>query len=297
MGDYALKVALPIVKQTGARLHLVYVEDMPDDPPVAEQAREYVTSVETSVSRSLPPKVVTSALLSDMIDGVTFPFPPRATVAEILGRYANENAIDLIVMTTHGRGGLSRAWLGSVADSLIRHAHVPVLLHPSSSGPPGPFLFQRILIPLDGSERAECVIAPAVALGRLHHGRITLLSAVAFFSLPPGVHPAAFIMAQAEVMAKDRQEAESYLNAQAEKLAGAGVTVSVEVIEALDVAGAIVRFAHENGHDSIAIGTRGIGGGKRLMLGSVADKIIRTIQLPVLVQNPASDSNEATPTR
>jgi nucleotide-binding universal stress UspA family protein len=292
IGDDALELALPIVKQTGARLHLVYVQEMPQNPKMAEQDRDYMASVEKRVAERLPPKAVTSALLSDRIDRVTFAFPPRGTVAEILGRYADENAIDLIVMTTHGRGGFSRAWLGSVADSLIRHAHVPVLLHPSSGGPPGPFQFQRILIPLDGSERAEGVIAAAVALGRLHHARITLLSVVAFFSLPPGVHPAAFITAQAEVMARDRQEAESYLNALADRLGGAGVSVSVEVIEALDVAGAIVRFAHEHGHDAIAIGTRGIGGGKRLMLGSVADKIIRTVQLPVLVLNPASDSRD-----
>src|SRR5687768_13905901 len=88
IGDDALELALPVVKQTGARLHLVYVQDMPQNPKLAELDRDYMASLEKRVSERLPPKAVTSALLSDQIDGVTFAFPPRGTVAEILGRYA-----------------------------------------------------------------------------------------------------------------------------------------------------------------------------------------------------------------
>ena len=81
-------------------------------------------------------------------------------------------------MTTHGRGPLTRFWLGSVADELVRRASVPLLLVRPHEGVPDlaqePIL-QHLLIPLDGSELAEQVLEPAVALGTLMAADYSLL--------------------------------------------------------------------------------------------------------------------------
>jgi nucleotide-binding universal stress UspA family protein len=94
---------------------------------------------------------------------------------------------DLVVMATHGRGGLARAWLGSVADQLVRHATGPLLLmrpteaeHEDGSvdteAPP----FRHVLAATDGSEAASAAVDQAVALARLFDARLTLLRVVAF---------------------------------------------------------------------------------------------------------------------
>jgi hypothetical protein len=87
-------------------------------------------------------------------------------VARTLSEYADDNAVDLIVMTTRGRQGFSRWLMGSVADQLLRHVRVPVLLlHPREH--PLPIQFRRILVAMDG-DIEEPVATSAVALGWLY---------------------------------------------------------------------------------------------------------------------------------
>jgi hypothetical protein len=80
------------------------------------------------------------------------------SIAPAIAQYAAEVGIDLITMTTHGRGGISRAWVGSVADSLVRCGAVPMLLiRPKDQdidwSPRGDS--RHVLIPVDGSELSE----------------------------------------------------------------------------------------------------------------------------------------------
>ena len=95
---------------------------------------------------------------------------------------AREIDADLIVMTSHGRTGLSRMWLGSVADGLIRHSRVPVLLlRPIDAAAPRPFahgLYKHILVPFDGSAASEEVLPAALALAKCGSARISLLRVV-----------------------------------------------------------------------------------------------------------------------
>jgi nucleotide-binding universal stress UspA family protein len=92
-------------------------------------------------------------------------------VAEAIAAYAETHRVDLVVMTTHGRGLLSRAWLGSVADRLVRQLPMPMLLvRPHETDPAditNPPSINHVLIPLDGSELSECIVPHALALGRL----------------------------------------------------------------------------------------------------------------------------------
>ena len=76
--------------------------------------------------------------------------------------------MDLVALTTHGRGPLGRFWLGSVADTLVRHLHVPTLLIRPREGvsPAADPVPKRILVPLDGSPRAEQILGPTAELAR-----------------------------------------------------------------------------------------------------------------------------------
>jgi len=104
--------------------------------------------------------------------------------ADELSTHATAIGADLVVMTTHGYGSLSRMWVGSVADTLLRRLPMPILL----TRPHDEALdlleevhdqaFEHVLIPLDGSALAEEILEPALALGAAMGARYTLLQAI-----------------------------------------------------------------------------------------------------------------------
>ncbi|MGH7617519.1 MAG: universal stress protein [Gemmatimonadaceae bacterium] len=207
---------------------------------------------------------------------------PAHTIADT----AAMTEADLIVMTTHGRTGLSRAWLGSVADAVMRSTNVPVLmLRPDDShGAEPPHGFARVLLPLDGSSGAERVLGDAVALaGR---GATYVLTRV--------VHPIPLIlpgaggygmtsMTDADATNRAVAAAKDYLATVAGQLRERGVTHVNEHVEIGDhTAPMLIELAKAERVDLIAIAARGRGAA-RLLLGSVADKLLRGTSLPLLV--------------
>ena len=99
-------------------------------------------------------------------------------VASALAAHARASHAQLVVLTTHGRGGFERAWLGSVADEMSRVSPVPILLvRPEPAKAPG--RFRRILVPLDGSPLAEAILDHAIRIARLEpEAEIVLLDVV-----------------------------------------------------------------------------------------------------------------------
>ena len=214
-------------------------------------------------------------------------------VADILTHYVRDSQTDLVVMSTHGRGPLHRAWLGSVADHLIRNLEVPVLLvrpRERVSAPAGPPGIGRIMVPLDGSPLAEAALAPAAALARLLGAEVTLLQVV-----PPliaGTAPLGprLIGYHEEIIALRRIEAHDYLQGLAEGMEQEGVHAAAAAVLGPGVAETILNVARGDRIDLLAVATRGQGGIRRLTLGSVADKLVRAAEVPVLVIRPTKVS-------
>ena len=190
---------------------------------------------------------------------------------------------DLVVMTTHGRGGLDRLWLGSVADRLLRRLTVPILLlHPDEA--PQPTEFHHLLIALDG-EIEEPVLAAVerlrsdgaslrCTLTRVVEPALPILSGLAArpVHLPPDWN------------ARREADARKYLARLADRLGGRGWdVVSWQVLVGRGVAGQVLELARAIRPDAIVVGTHGARGLERLLLGSVADKIVRGSRVPVLV--------------
>ena len=102
-------------------------------------------------------------------------------VPDALHAYAKRNKVDLIVMSSHGRGGIARLSLGSVTDSLIRRTTIPVLVvkpHPSYLDTQACVAFKRVIVPLDGSSVAERILPEVVALAEVEESELTLLRVV-----------------------------------------------------------------------------------------------------------------------
>jgi nucleotide-binding universal stress UspA family protein len=212
-----------------------------------------------------------------MLDG-----PP----AHALRDYVRDVGVDLVVMTTHGRGGIQRAWLGSVADQLVRSLEIPLLLIRPKEGAAAAARVEEILVPLDGSRRAEAALPAALSIASLLGARLALVQAVppiVIVTDPPMPFPRGF---DDELMALRRREAQDYLDGIAEQVTGLGVPASGAAVLGGTAFDTIQAAAHAPATGMVALATHGRSGLRRLVLGSVADKLVRAGELPVLVTRP-----------
>jgi nucleotide-binding universal stress UspA family protein len=206
-------------------------------------------------------------------------------VVPSLEREVRDEAMDLVVMTTHGRAGLERAWLGSVADSLLRHLAVPVLIiRPSEESPrPRRVESRHVVIGLDGSARAERAIEPALALVKEQDARVTLLRVVA----PPSAVTSPYLPHAARISHEEMQErqeqATTYLTDIRERLGQRVERIETVALLEYHAARAILGYVADNEVDLIALSTHGRGSVSRLLMGSVTDKVVRASAVPVLV--------------
>jgi nucleotide-binding universal stress UspA family protein len=285
--EQALPWAIAIAQKARARLRLALVHQVPYPPPLDEASgrlyaqvelmlrksqREYLRGVAARVKGEHSIQVATA-----MLDG-----PP----AHALRDYVRDVGVDLVVMTTHGRGGIQRAWLGSVADQLVRSLEIPLLLIRPKEGAAAAARVEEILVPLDGSRRAEAALPAALSIASLLGARLALVQAVppiVIVTDPPMPFPRGF---DDELMALRRREAQDYLDGIAEQVTGLGVPASGAAVLGGSAFDTIQAAAHAPATGMVALATHGRSGLRRLVLGSVADKLVRAGELPVLVTRP-----------
>lgn len=212
-----------------------------------------------------------------------------ATPAEGICREAERTGATLLAMTTHGRTGLLRTVRGSVADGVLRHATLPVLLWRPGDPPPAPPTSpEHILATLDGSTWAETVLPVAAAIADAVGARLTLLRVVANVSavapapvatiggvpfagldyVPPVLDP------HATRRAVDR--AHGYLVHVADRIHAdhPRLVVGTHALADDDAARTILRMLPEVHADVVAMSTHGRGT-SRLIVGSTVDRVLR----------------------
>ena len=246
----------------------------------AEGAHQYLRQISESVKGTTQRAVHAEFARARTIRS---PFAETRRVVEALRELANRLPADLVVMTTHGRGGVSRVWLGSVADALIREVNAPVLLVRLGAEPRHPTQpVRHVLIPLDGSELAEGIIPLAAALAARAGARVTLLRVLVAQRTVAHLAPVSQI--DQEHLGRLEAEANRYLTSTRRRLADMLPGTETCIIVDEKPAFAILHWAAENGVDLIAMATHGLSGFNRLMLGSIADKVVRGATVPVLLQ-------------
>jgi nucleotide-binding universal stress UspA family protein len=281
----ALQVAAGLARRSGARLVLVGAVPRADParfahPEALRLARECAAAEATLAAAAGGLRRAGIAAETDLVTGGA----PAAILAAAEARDAR-----LLVLSTHGRGGLERWLYGSVADAVLRRAAVPVLLVPPGAGgggwhggawpPPGA---DRVVVPLDGSALAEEALGPAGAVAGLLGGRLLLLRVV------PARRPDAGTGSAEGRAAADA--ARAYLR----DVAGRGRAADSAVPEPeISVVGgyppaAIAAAAHTAGAALIAMTTHGRGGLARLLLGSVATETLQLADVPLLLVRPAA---------
>jgi nucleotide-binding universal stress UspA family protein len=283
-------VAWHIARRSGAALRLIHVH-VPSEPGEIQAEPTISVGADVPASGQERKSDYLNGLRERLVSTAAPPITYTTTaedgpIAHTLARAAVEGNADLIVMTTHGRGGLARLWLGSVADDLIRSSPVPILalrLDEASLDFDQPQMFKQILIPLDGSTLAEGILEYILALGTLMQAEYILLQIVQPFTLPVGARFPAPTGRDAAVTLRRQRAAQAYLTRLARKLRATGARVRTRVRIAEGPAPAILAYARRHDVDLIAMSTHGHGGLRRLVLGSVADKVLRGANVPILL--------------
>lgn len=249
-------------------------------------ARDYLAAVCQGIATVAPDLAVSVNLL----DGT-----PAATLAA----HAHDTGAAALVLTTHGRGGASRLWLGSVADALLRQCNVPVLIVRSPDREQGGLdtpapaaqaiaialaahrpALSRVMVTFDGTCAAADVLEPARALlGNTTH---YVLARVAS-PLHPMLRRIATASEYERDLAEQEHRAATYLAEYATTLRAVGVACELRVPVGMDAAALIVEHATQCGVGLIALATHARGPLARSLLGSVADKVVRSSPIPVLL--------------
>jgi nucleotide-binding universal stress UspA family protein len=295
--ERALPLALALGRRLNAEVELVHVHEyLPDeegregrepDPghALVEQRGRFSRLAERLAARSRVS--VSSTVLA-------------GRAADAIPRWLEDGHSKLVIMATHGRSRMGRLLMGSVADAVIRHVHAPVLVvraghigtaDPLAAAP----IFRRVIVPLDGSELAEAVVAHALAVG---DDAGTEYSLVTIVTTPP-------VMRQAfrPTMAPRRQEAleravadaRRYAEHIADEMRRCGSHVRTRVIVHENPASAILALAGAERPDLIALSTHGRGAVRRAWFGSVADEILRRARVPLLLLRPPASALRGEP--
>jgi nucleotide-binding universal stress UspA family protein len=284
-GEHAIPVALGIAERAGAEVTLVHIH-----APL---------QFESHANRLYPDGVVDEWLLRERRDCLNGLLRRTASstsvrvramlvdgpeIAESLCRAAALARADLVVMATHGRGPLGRLWFGSVADAMMQRLPTPVLFVRGSDAPATltkASAFRHVLIPLDGSKRAEEVVPTALALGQLSDALHTLIRIVPL-EVDCSLHYAP--LARPLPQPKREAEASKYIGDVMSRLQMDPARVRARtVFDDRPMAEAILQYARRREADLIALATRGRGSLSRLFQQSVVDRVVRNATVPILV--------------
>jgi len=285
-GAESLDPVRPLVRDLGCELTILHVHHVQEAPPELEGLTQYrfqhvveawdgrdhdaeerecawVAAVAAEIARAEPGLAVSS----------------RVVHAPLARTLAEEDERVLVVAPEDGAGGLDAAQrLGPTAQELIRGGGVPILLV-RAGRPLTPI--RRILVTLDGSRFSMEVLDPALELARACGARLSLLEVVTRHSgLIRLLHPGD----------RSAESAERFLHRVRDRVARELGPVDVRVVEDEDPARAIAAEVERDDFDLVAMATHGRGGLRRLLLGSVAERVMREVDVPVLLYRPSAVS-------
>jgi nucleotide-binding universal stress UspA family protein len=286
--DGASCAALPVVRVLVERLPadveivLVSVLDLPAEATGSgEQRLLYPTDALPDAAFLEKAKQRTDQLVAEQqawLEEVARTFPEGRTravlrygdAAAALLEFVSMQSDPLVVMASHARRGVRRLVLGSVASTMVARGDSPVLIVPvRATSAAEAFTLRRVLVPLDGSLLAEQALDD---LHRLGHADLQL-QLLQVIDRPEAVA---------------REDARRYLESVTERLNDAGYVAGWSIRHG-DAAAEIAEAAREGDADLIAMATRGLGGLRRVILGSVAERVVHESVTPVLLVRPDED--------
>lgn len=211
---------------------------------------------------------------------------PEGDVARSIAAHAQEERADLIVLCTHGSGGIRDLLFGSIAQQVLRRGTVPVLLaRPAPAGDAPLFAPRRVLVPLDGTAAAEAALSPAQDLAQRLGAVVHLVMVVATPGTVRGERQALAQALPAATRASldlEETEARDYLSEVASRLRGAGVAVTTEVRRG-NTPRTLADEAAEPEVGLVVVATHGRAGVQAIWAASVTARLLGRTRAPLLL--------------
>lgn len=276
LSQAAVARAVTLARLDGASIHLVHAVGIPlvSAPHMAPIPASVWMGVRKAAEENL--EGVRKTIEDEGIELVTAKIVDSSNAVKVIGRAATVHEADLIVMGTHGEGGLTRAFLGNVAERTLRIIDCPVLAvkeAPAKAAEP----ITRILVAVDFSAHSDRAVEVAAGLAQRLGASLDLIHA---FELPrdyvPYTAPFAVEFAQ-----KIQANASERLESVGERLKETQLPVTLHVRRGYP-SDVIAEAAEEIGCQLIVMGTRGHTGLSHVMLGSIAERTLRAAPCSVL---------------
>jgi nucleotide-binding universal stress UspA family protein len=280
--ERALRMAATLSERLGAELHLVSVEPMPDplswpearimSPELRGDVRERAEDAARKLLEGQAEKIEEMDLeISDVHAVAGRPDTEIVRVAEEVGA-------GLVVLGSRGLGPVRRAVMGSVSLSVVHHSHGSVLVVRGEGGDlPGP-----ILLAVDGSEQARVAAEAAAEISSSTDSGLHVV-----FVMPTAEHLYGHHFYARELQESVREQAEdevrAFLDEQVGRIEDHGGKVEDTHMAIGRPDAEIVKLAEELGVGLTVVGSRGLGGVRRALVGSVSDSVVRHAHGPVLV--------------
>lgn len=247
----------------------------------AEKARHLDTMIEDGMRAS-----------ANYLKGVAASFPDgkvtctveKDRAEEAIVKKAEADGGTLIAMATHGRSGINRFLLGSVAEKVLRASANPLLLVRAKEAgkATGEAPFKSVIVPLDGSELAESVIPLVAGMAKKLDLEVILFRA---YHIPYAAYGGedGYMVNYDDLIAGVRDEANEYIDKQVAEVKKLGVAKVVAVTKEGIAGDEIIALGHKSPESLIAMGSHGRSGIGRWVLGSVTENVVRHSDEPVLV--------------
>jgi len=283
-GSELAQIALPYAEKLagvlGSQLILIYVSESVDDQyhHMHHYLQQMVEAAKQNAERYLDKQEGRTI----KVDSVILAGDP----AEEIVKYAGKEDIGLIVMSTHGRSGIKRWAMGSVVDKVLRATRQPLALVRAKGARPDMLgernILSKILVTLDGSKESEAVIPYIEELASKLKAEVILLQVIA-----PDYHIYAAGGPEYGVYAEQQMEsmkksARDYLEEIITRLKQREVTAKAEIMLGT-VAETIINFADQTNAGLVAMTTHGRSGVSRWAFGSVAERVLRAGNTPLLL--------------
>lgn len=272
-----------MLHRSGAEVILLHVleQDSPSDQsrpvdPLSWRFRHIeAKSYLEEVSNRLQEAGLTASIEPILLEG---------QAAERIVKFAHERGVDLIALSSHGRTGLSRWNVSSVVQKIILHAQTSIFLaraYQADQPVLSDLRYQHILVPLDGSQRAECVLPILGVLSQEHESEILLSHVVAYPEMPRRVP---LIPEEKEVSQRvvefNQAEATRYFDRLKSRIAG---NVQTRVIVSENVAATLHNLVADERIDLVVLSAHGYSAMRQYPYGSVSMSFIANGTTPLLI--------------
>jgi len=281
--------AVHLARQLGARLHVLSVVYRPEDAAASPMSFLPLGSDELAVQLGLESyrRVSERGDEDDPLDVVNVQLQSNSAWRTILD-YGAEQDVDLIVMGTHGRHGIDRLLLGSVAEQVVRRAGCPVLAVRETRSSERPHDDTPVIVvPIDFSPSSQLTLDYARDLGELYGARLALVHVVEQVNLPNvyGIDPIPVVAPDLQSRSLEALEQLAVETLPKDRPYDCTVLVGHAGHD-------IVEFSNDRTADMIVIATHGLTGLKRLLMGSVTEQVLRAASCPVFTVRSFDSTHE-----